>query len=133
MRIGEWLRAVGRMLRGRYVCLLEEEIARLRAENLALLNSLLGTAGVSAFADCSEGRQCRAKAPALHQVTSPGNLGGAESGGNGAVRKRSWQQIGRMLEIEEARREREHAARVAEIRERWTGEDSAQQGDLSKR
>ena len=54
-------------------------------------------------------------------------------GGNGAVRKRSWQQIGRMLEIEEARREREHAARVAEIRERWTGEDSAQQGDLSKR
>ena len=46
MRIREWLRAVGRMLRGRYVCLLEEEIARLRAENLALLNSLLGTAGV---------------------------------------------------------------------------------------
>jgi len=29
----------------RYVGLLEEEVARLRAENRALLNSLLGTAG----------------------------------------------------------------------------------------
>lgn len=32
-------------LRPRYVRLLEEEIARLRAENRALMNSLLGTAG----------------------------------------------------------------------------------------
>jgi len=31
--------------RTRYVGLLEEEVARLRAENRALLNSLLGTAG----------------------------------------------------------------------------------------
>jgi hypothetical protein len=39
----------GRMaaaLRGRYVLLLEEEIARLRAENRAMMNSLLGTAGL---------------------------------------------------------------------------------------
>ena len=33
------------MLRGRYVAMLEEEVARLRAENRALTNSLLGTAG----------------------------------------------------------------------------------------
>lgn len=33
------------MLRGRYVGLLEGEIARLRAENRALMNSLLGTTG----------------------------------------------------------------------------------------
>lgn len=33
------------LLRGRYVALLEEEVARLRAENRALTNSLLGTAG----------------------------------------------------------------------------------------
>ncbi|MGH8677358.1 MAG: hypothetical protein ACREUQ_03275 [Burkholderiales bacterium] len=33
------------LLRGRYVRLLEEEVARLRAENRALVNSLLGTAG----------------------------------------------------------------------------------------
>ena len=31
--------------RTRYVALLEEEMTRLRAENRALLNSLLGTAG----------------------------------------------------------------------------------------
>jgi hypothetical protein len=37
-----WL---GRHLRGRYVLLLEEETARMRAENRALVNSLLGTAG----------------------------------------------------------------------------------------
>jgi len=34
-----------RLLRGRYVRMLEEDVARLRAENRALLNSLLGTAG----------------------------------------------------------------------------------------
>src|SRR3989442_13510335 len=32
-------------LRGRYVRALEEEVSRLRAENRALTNSLLGTAG----------------------------------------------------------------------------------------
>jgi hypothetical protein len=34
-----------RLLRGSYVGLLEGEVARLRAENRALMNSLLGTAG----------------------------------------------------------------------------------------
>jgi hypothetical protein len=33
------------LLGGRYVALLEEEVERLRAENRALTNSLLGTAG----------------------------------------------------------------------------------------
>jgi hypothetical protein len=32
-------------MRGRYVELLEEEVGRLRGENRALMNSLLGTAG----------------------------------------------------------------------------------------
>jgi hypothetical protein len=32
-------------LRGRYMRFLEEDVARLRAENRALVNSLLGTAG----------------------------------------------------------------------------------------
>jgi len=36
---------VKRFFRTRYVGLLEEEVTRLRAENRALLNSLLGTAG----------------------------------------------------------------------------------------
>jgi hypothetical protein len=34
-----------RLFRGRYVGLLEADVARLRAENRALMNSLLGTAG----------------------------------------------------------------------------------------
>jgi hypothetical protein len=38
---------VERLLRGRYVGLLEGEVARLRAENRALMNSLLGTAGIA--------------------------------------------------------------------------------------
>ncbi len=37
-----WLRALSRSA---YIALLEEEVARLRAENRALMNSLLGTAG----------------------------------------------------------------------------------------
>jgi hypothetical protein len=34
-----------RLFQGRYVALLEEEVGRLRMENRALTNSLLGTAG----------------------------------------------------------------------------------------
>ena len=40
--IREWLR---RVTTSRYVGLLEAEVSRLRAENRALTNSLLGTAG----------------------------------------------------------------------------------------
>jgi hypothetical protein len=40
--IREWL---GRVMASKYVGLLEAEVARLRAENRALTNSLLGTAG----------------------------------------------------------------------------------------
>jgi hypothetical protein len=36
---------IEKLLRGRYVGLLEGEVVRLRAENRALMNSLLGTAG----------------------------------------------------------------------------------------
>ncbi len=36
---------LSRVMRSRYVCVLEEEVSRLRAENRALMNSLLGTAG----------------------------------------------------------------------------------------
>jgi len=40
--VRQWLQ---RLLSGRYVGLLEGEVTRLRAENRALMNSLLGTAG----------------------------------------------------------------------------------------
>jgi len=38
----EWLKSI---VRSDYIRLLEEEVSRLRAENRALMNSLLGTAG----------------------------------------------------------------------------------------
>jgi len=62
---------LARLLRGRYVGLLEGEVTRLRAENRALTNSLLGTAGFPPI-DFPE---------AVKPVALP------------RLRKRSWQQI----------------------------------------
>ena len=66
-------------LRTRYVVMLEEEVARLRAENRAMLNSLLGTAG---FPPVEIGDGKMAEVPRL--------------------RRRSWQQMQRMKEEEAA-------------------------------
>jgi hypothetical protein len=71
-RIASALRA---FFQRRYVRALEEEAARLRAENRALLNSLLGTAGI---------------AP-LESARPPGPL-------TTSVRRRSWPQIARSME-----------------------------------
>jgi hypothetical protein len=71
-----WL---GRRLRGRYVLLLEEELARLRAENRALVNSLLGTAG---FPPISPEDDARRGAVGLT-----------------SVRRRTWTQIAREREF----------------------------------
>jgi len=73
-----WLR---KALRSRYVEMLEEENARLKAENRAMLNSLLGTAGFGPIETGEAG-----KPAALTRV-----------------RKRSWGQIQAMRE-EEARK-----------------------------
>jgi hypothetical protein len=77
------------LVTSRYTRALEEEVARLRAENRALVNSLLGTAGVPPLA--------------IHEAGTPGSAEGKVA--VPAVRRRSWQQIGRMLEMEDARRE----------------------------
>jgi hypothetical protein len=66
--IREWF---NKLLEGRYVGMLEGEVMRLRAENRALTNSLLGTAGFPPV-DYPE-------APKLQQLPRP--------------RKRSWHQI----------------------------------------
>jgi hypothetical protein len=72
------LELVKRFFKTRYVGLLEEEVARLRAENRALLNSLLGTAGFPPveFAE------------PVKPVELP------------RLRKRSWQQMQRKNELE---------------------------------
>jgi hypothetical protein len=70
-----------RLLQGRYVGLLEGEVVRLRAENRALTNSLLGTAGFPPVDFPAAAR--------LQEISRP--------------RKRSWHQIQAWRETEAAR------------------------------
>ncbi|HET9401952.1 MAG TPA: hypothetical protein VFO34_13475 [Candidatus Acidoferrales bacterium] len=93
-----WSRVVAAM-RGRYVCGLEDEVARLRAENRALMNSLLGTAGIPPLGP---------DAPQWPVASS--------------VRRRSWPQIAMAREIEEMRKgpARRAGAEDAERSERAT-------------
>jgi hypothetical protein len=96
--IMNWVARWRQGMRSRYVRLLEEQVAReraeverLRAENRAMLNSLLGTAGVPPV-----------ETPPAHPVQI------------GPIRRRSWTQIAAAREIEAARearaRERESCA-----------------------
>ena len=62
---------IRRLLRSRYVRMLEEDVTRLRAENRALMNSLLGTAGFPPLEFTEP----------LRPVELP------------RVRRRSWQQV----------------------------------------
>lgn len=160
MLIRSILRKLAVRLRGSYTRALEEEVARLRAENRALVNSILGAAGISpirvlevgglkleagrATAITSDTRkQQDSNASALQKIAlrpratagppiaanagasirpdrreskvrderegSP-NSGSISPHNSAPLRKRSWQQIGRALEMEDAlaaRRERE--------------------------
>ncbi len=77
-----WL---SRHLRSRYVRLLEEDVARLRGENRALMNSLLGTAGFPPISLEDDARRgCAALPP---------------------VRRRTWTQIARDRELAAGRGE----------------------------
>lgn len=113
--------------RTRYTRGLEEEIARLRAENRALINSILGVAGLppvraAAYAVAQRDgavsgraesgrtgpRLASHAANASRQSLQAGT--GREPQPAATLRRRSWQQIGRALEVEDARaarRERE--------------------------
>ena len=70
-----------RIFRTRYVVMLEEEVARLRGENRALLNSLLGTAG---FAPVDTGEA-------------------GKPVGTARIRRRSWPQVQALRESEGGR------------------------------
>ncbi len=108
MPTGTLWASVIRGLRGRYVCALEDDLAReradnaglreevsaLRAENRALVNSLLGTAGIPPIEPAGDA-QSRSAGP-----TGP------------ATRRRSWPQIALTREID--------ATRKAAVREKHT-------------
>lgn len=104
--------------------LLEQENARLREENRALVNSILGIAGIppvriarrQMHAAASDERGTAAGATiefGERDEPRSGNRGVASGDENSQVvplRRRSWQQLGRAREIEDARavrRERE--------------------------
>jgi hypothetical protein len=63
--------------RRRYLRSLEEEVARLRAENRALLNSLLGTAGIA-------------------PLETPGPAGPSHA----PIRRRSWPQLAAQFSLQ---------------------------------
>ena len=110
-----------RIVATRYTRLLEAEVGRLRAENRALLNSILGIAGVPPIVVASEGAE---NVPTRAQIadgtdTPSAVFGGSVSSrrilrsGNAAgvavnmptpVRHRSWQQVNRMLEFDSVRK-----------------------------
>ncbi len=112
-----WKKLAARLqIRTRYTRALEEDVARLRAENRALVNSILGVAGIppmraavmhapprSSLTFVSAGTESaspQAESPIKDLAVAPA----------APLRRRSWQQIGRALEIEDARvarRERE--------------------------
>jgi hypothetical protein len=101
---------------------MEAEVARLRGENRALLNSILGIAGVppvmvtaaelpadaaSAAATSSVAAGTNVKAPvrAARSLTAGKSYGAGTGQSTGPVmRRRSWQQIYRMLEMDSARK-----------------------------
>ncbi len=115
-------------VRTRYTRALEKEVARLRAENRALVNSILGVAGIPSMRMAAAGNgpqhlsQLARAQPALvgAALGSPGRgkprpyeceaTNSETSAHTTPLRKRSWQQIERAREIEDARaarRERE--------------------------
>jgi hypothetical protein len=122
MRLSEIWGGIG----GRRARELEGEVARLRAENRALMNSILGIAGVPPVivGDVAEAEALRLKVGERMGVAvgdAQGVTGGAvgrifdakvsaRGGGGGKknsvapMRRRSWHQVYRMLEIDAIRK-----------------------------
>jgi hypothetical protein len=126
----------GRLVPGNYTRALEREVARLRAENRALLNSILGIAGVPPIVVAADDAASPvavelglAKVAQAQGVASPATSGSAKpasfenasasnvkrveqrasaqrglKGVAAPMRRRSWHQIYRMLEIDAARK-----------------------------
>jgi hypothetical protein len=102
----------------RYTRALEAELAHahsenalLRAENRALLNSILGIAGVPPIV---VPQALPGESPVTEAWNAPARAGASGGAGNGAgqriampMRRRSWQQINRMLEYESGVKKRE--------------------------
>ena len=89
-----WLRFTGPS----YVHWLEAEVARLRAENRALMNSILGVAGIPPVIT-RENELARQESSTTSATPTP-TAGSASAHPVAPLRRRSWQQIHRTLEIQ---------------------------------
>ncbi len=94
------------LISSRYVKALEAEVARLRAENRALMNSILGIAGIPPVVTPNVTSGASSSSGAATEKGSSGANGNASGAGPVpvAVRRRSWQQVNRALEIEAAKK-----------------------------
>ncbi len=118
-------RILGRWTATRYTRLLEAEVARLRAENRALLNSILGIAGIppipvaapelasgeglrSTSIEAKSGLDRAGVARLAAATRAPSSRNGS-SPVVGPLRRRSWHQINRALEIDSARKKEREA------------------------
>lgn len=114
-------RILGRWTATRYTRLLEAEVARLRAENRALLNSILGIAGIppipvvtpelrsgegqrSTSIEANSGLDRAGAARLVAATERAASSRNASSPIAGPLRRRSWHQINRALEIDSARK-----------------------------
>ena len=127
---------LGRLFRANYASALEREVARLRVENRALLNSILGIAGVPPIAaPADDPAAAIAVDPVVDKAAAGGSsateaergagkpvpvqnapaAGASQIGKRASVergmksvaapmRRRSWHQVYRMLEIDAARK-----------------------------
>lgn len=102
-----------KLISTRYVAVLEADVARLRAENRALLNSILGIAGVPPIAVTGDDARLSAQpvpaARAAEKSATSSDASARVSAKNMAsvaapTRRRSWHQVHRMLEIDSARK-----------------------------
>jgi hypothetical protein len=114
MTLREWW---VRVTSSKYTRGLEAEIARLRGENRALLNSILGIAGVppvmvnsadlpaaGSNTDAALGANGNVPVRAARPLSASGAGHGAGQAAGPVMRRRSWQQIYRALELESARK-----------------------------
>ena len=110
-----------RITASRYTRGLEAEVARLRAENRALLNSILGIAGVppirvetASIAEMNTDAATATKADDTSKrdpsslrslgMTTKSETRGSRAQAASPMRRRSWQQINRAVEFESARK-----------------------------
>jgi len=94
------------LLSSKYVKALEAEVERLRAENRALMNSILGIAGIPPVVPPnapSGGPSVSGTTPEAANSSANGKPAGTASAPT-AVRRRSWQQVNRALEVEAAKK-----------------------------